>query len=904
MNETLLKTKFYIPPVSANAVQREHLIELLNQAEAGKLTLVSAPAGFGKTTLVSMWSRQLAHPVTWLSLDEQDNDLARFFAYLLTSFQRLDENIAVEILDDPNSRQSNAYEAILTDLLNELSVIKEKWVVILDDYHLIQTQAIHDAMIFFLDHLPPQLHLVILSRADPPFPLPRLRSRGYLVELRQKELRFTSNETAVYLNESLGLELSARDIEALEDRTEGWIAGLHMAAISLGGHRQDDVSKAAFIRAFTGSHRYVLDYLVEEVLEQQSPSIQSFLLNTSPLKRMSGPLCDWILENLEPSIPQDKGRKNSQEILEDLEAANLFIIPIDDERRWFRYHRLFGDLLKQRLQHKKPSALPYLHSRASEWFHKNGFIPEAIDHAIEADEFMRAAELILEVAEKTLMRSEVLTLLRWIESLPVEVSSQSPSLCVYHAWALLFSGYSLEAIEGCLQTLNMDAAPVSGEIAGLQALLALFQGNISRVGELSEIALEKLAPEHAYLRGFAQWLSGLARLLSGEWEAGHQDLDQLVRLSKATGNVMLAVMVMCNLAEIFVIQGKLHKASATYHQALRIAVDKQGKPLPIAGEAWIGLGEIHREWNDLEIAENSLLRGIEESQKWSETGIFEGYIFLAYVKFAQGDQEGTRQALDEAWRLARQFDATELDDQFVAAHEAHFWLLQGNRIAAERWAAEQGLSVENCRKELTARLDLATPVSHRRRTQEHISFVRLLYQQGRYKEAISILELLLEISRRWNLVGREIKLDILKAIILQELGKQTEALNLLGKALSMAEAEGFKRVFLDEGEAIVDLLQLAISTDQEANYAKSLLIVPSTTKTLDKGIPEGVIEPLSERELEVLRYLGAGLSNPEIAAELVIAVSTVRSHCKNIYGKLDVHSRLAAVQRAKKLGYL
>lgn len=904
MTDPLLTTKFHLPSISPKAIYRPHLIEDLNDFILGKLTLVSAPAGFGKTILVSMWAKEKDYPVIWLSLDAEDNDPARFMTYFIAAFQHYDEAIAVGALENLKDIQPASNRSVMTDLLNDLARIEDDLILVLDDYHLIQSQVIHDDMIFLLDHLPKQIHLVIITRADPPFPLPRLRSRGHLAEIRQDTLKFTTKEAAAYLNSTFGLDLSSKDIQALEARTEGWIAGLHMAAISLRGHNLDPISKSAFIRDFSGSHRFVLDYLVEEVLEQLHPQLQLFLLRTSFLNRMCSSLCDYILEDLDDKISPALDMKDSHAILEYLEASNLFIVPMDDQRHWFRYHRLFADLLKQRLLQKTPHILPTLQSRASEWFQENGYLPEAIDHAIAARKYDHAADLIIQVAEKTLMRSELSTLLRWIESLPIDVSSKHPSICIYHAWTQLLSGYSLEAIDGCLETLNLKEAPVDGEVAGLQALLALFQGNMARVGENANIALEKLPEEKVYLRGFAQWLSGLSRLLSGEWNSGHEDLDQLVRISQAAGNMMLAVMVMCNLAEIYIIQGKLYKASTIYQQALDLAVDRIGNPLPIAGEAQIGLGEVYREWNDLKMAELHLSKGILLSRKWSETGIFEGYIYLAYVRYAGGDWDGTRQAVEEAWKLARQFDATELDDRFVSAHEAYFWVMQGNLVAAERWAEEQGLSVDGCRQELKSRLRLSSPVSHRRRTQEHLTFVRLLYCQGRYQEAFSILDLLTEISKRWSLFGRKVKLDILKALILQALGEQKAALDLLEEALSMAETEGFKRVFLDEGEAMVHLLRLAVLKDPNQAYARELLSIFPLTTGSDQDITTRLIDPLSDRELEVLHLLGRGLTNPEIAKELVIAVSTVRSHCKSIYSKLDVHSRWDATQQAKKLGYL
>ena len=651
MATPLLQTKLYIPPARPELVPRPRLIGRLSAGLGRKLTLISAPAGFGKTTLLSEWLHrrgavtqrgwaQAAAPlhVAWLSLDESDNAPAHFLAYFIAAIQTIHQDIGQSVVAALQSSQSLPIQALLTTLINEIAAMPERSTLVLDDYHLITAQPIHDGLAFLLDHLPPQLHLVIATRADPPLPLARLRARGQLTELRQSDLRFTTDEAAAFLNRVMGLNLSPDHVTALESRTEGWIAGLQMASLAMQAHvsTQGQENVAGYIRAFTGSDRYILDYLIEEVLQRQPESVQTFLLQTSILNHLTGTLCDAVTSSLLEGHGEDAG----QAMLERLERVNLFIIPLDNERRWYRYHRLFADLLRSRLHRTHPNLAPTLHRRASKWFEQEGLISQAIGHALNAQDFERAAHLIEQNAEVTLMQGEVATFLRWVAALPDDRIRARPSLCVLHAWMLLLSGQPLEVIESRLQDADVDDELVMGRITALRALIVAFQGQLSRAAELFRQALAQLPQEDRFIRDFVTWILSVSQLSGDDGAADHQAMDEVLRTSQKTGNVMIAVMIMCNQAELYMRQGQLHQAAVIYRRALELATDARGQRRPIAGQALIGLGELHREWNDLDAATRYLTDGIQLTDQWTEVGSLEAYIALARVRQARGDLDG------------------------------------------------------------------------------------------------------------------------------------------------------------------------------------------------------------------------------------------------------------------------
>jgi LuxR family maltose regulon positive regulatory protein len=925
----LLSTKLYVPHVGPELVPRPRLVQQLDEGMYSKLLLISAPAGFGKTTLLSEWIDHRAGlaprvQVAWYSLDEGDNDPARFMAYLVAALQTAGVDIAKGILGAWRSPQSPATEALLTHLINQIGAVADHLVLILDDYHLITTQRIHDSLAFLLTHMPSNMHLVIASRADPPLQMARLRARGELIELRQSHLRFTAEEAANFLNQVMALELSAEEMAALEARTEGWIAGLQMASLALRTmaarhepmpHRATlrDAGMDTFIKAFTGSHRFILDYLVEEVLEHQPPTTQDFLLKTSILKRMTAPLCDAVVRQREPDGLEGTLPYDAQATLETLEQANLFIVPLDDERHWYRYHRLFSDLLRKRLRQTYPDLLPSLHRRASDWYLQNGLVAAAIEHTLLEGDLERAADLIQLAAEDSLMRSEVATLLRWVDQLPDEQVRSRPSLCAYHAWALLLSGRPFETVEArlediaCRQNEVTETSRLPAQSASLRAYVSLLQGNVPRAADLSGQALDQLPEDAVFLRSISLWTLGIASMKDGDLESGLHALEEVARISRESGNVMVAVMVMCNLAEGRTKQGLLYQARDIYQQALETATDEQGQRLPIAGEALIGLGELARRWNKLDEATHLLQEGIELIGLWGKVGRIEGYISLSRIMQSQGDLDGARQALEKARELAIQFDATQLDDLVVAWQQVSFWIAEGNLKAARQWLEKQDVG----REINLAKLSEADAfIKAHMRKYEEVVLARYLISAGDTRRALEVLEPLvarMEHRGRYDLALEGL---VLEAMAHQAEGDIEAALRTLERAIHIAERGGYIQIFVDEGEPMAGLLRLAATRGIAPQYVSKLLTAfsithPETTReAATRPHPQPLIDPLSERELEVLQLLATGISNPEMAEHLYVAVSTVRSHLKSIYSKLNVHSRWDAVHRAEELGLL
>ncbi|MBN1284737.1 MAG: hypothetical protein JXB47_05000 [Anaerolineae bacterium] len=884
MSITLLATKLYIPPARPEAVPRPHLIERLDAGRQRKLILISAPAGFGKTTLLSAWRRQNAAPAAWLSLDAGDNDRVRFLAYVVAALQTVEPGIGEAALSMLQAPQPPPVDVILTRFINEIARLPGHFALILDDYHVIEAQPIHDAITFLLDHQPPQMHLVIATRADPPLPIARLRGRDQLVELRAADLRFSVEEAGEFLSRVTGSTLAPDDIAALAARTEGWIAGLQMAAVSMQGR---DIP--GFVAAFAGSHEYIVDYLTDEVLNRQSEDLKAFLLQTCILDRLTAPLCDAVT-----------GQGGGQQTLEHLQNANLFIVPLDDRREWYRYHRLFADLLRQRLQQTQPDRVPALHRRASLWYEQHGYTAEAIDHALDGADSERAARLVEQAAERTLMRSEYATFMKWIEALPEVMVRTRPLLCAYHAGALLLSGRPVDAVEARLR--DAAAGDSSGLVAGalvvFDAMRAIFHGDISGFIALSHRALELLPEDNLVFRSAVTRNLGAAYTMTSDVETAIRLFDEVVRIGRQTGNLASTVITLNRLAALYKIKGQLHKTREINEQALALAVDKQGRRLPIASLALVSLGDVMREWNDLETAARFALEGIELAGQWAEIWNLGSYIILARIRQAQGDAEGAGAAIQRARQLAREFDASELDDVWVDMYHARLQLTQGNLEAAEQWVARAAQASQS-----KPDFDFYILQEFEQTTQ-----ARLRIAQARYGEALALIEPLLQAAERLKRAGIALELWALKALARHGQGDTGGALAALGRALALGEPEGYARVFIDEGEPMASLLYEAAAHGVAPEYAGRLLAafagsapLPAHPHAPDSG---EMIEPLSERELEVLRLLAEGFSNREIAEKLFLSPNTVKRHNGSIYGKLGVGSRTQAIARAKALGIL
>lgn len=894
---SLLRTKLYIPPVRSKFVSRPRLIERLNAGMTRRLILVSAPAGFGKTTLMSEWVSQAKAPVAWVSLDEGDNDAARLLVYVVAALQTIEAKVGEGIVGALQSPQPPPTEWLLTALLNEATDISDNFALILDDYHVIKAPPIHEALAFLVEHMPSQMHLFIVGRADPPLPLPRLRIRGELAELRAADLRFTFDEAVAFFNEVMGLDLSAEHVAALETRTEGWAAGLQVAALALQGLMAQEVRSlqsrgdtVSFIQAFTGSHRYIMDYLVEEVLQRQPEAVQSFLLQTAVLDRLTGPLCNAVCSEGADGAEGGDG----QAMLEALDRANLFVVPLDDERRWYRYHRLFADLLRTRLEQRLGEpGLRTLHRRASDWYERNGLIAEALDHALAARDFERAARLIEQVAWAMLTRGEMTTLLIWLDALPDELVRKRPWLCVFNAWALLFTG-QLNAVEPRLRDverhagLDASSQAVLGHVAAIRAYVARLQGDVPRAVALSRSALERLPEDNLRLRGAITLNLGLAHWMAGHPVEAGRVMAESAAISQVAGDMYLTLVAISMLGQAQEMQGRLREAIETYRRAVQLTAGHGERPPPFAGLAYLGLAGPLCEWNDLDGAKRHVMTALELGERGGSVETLQGACSTLWrVRQAQGDVAGALHALQKAKQLAREHYPAAVP--LVAASEARWSLAQGDLAAASRWAEESGLRADD-------------NVSFQQEA-EYLTFARVLTAQGKADEALQLLGRLYQAAQAAKRMGIVIEILTLQALALQAQGDLDRAVSALEQALSLAEPEGYVRLFVEEGEPAAMLLRAAASRGIAPDYVNRLLMA--------FGVPEyghpytsALVEPLSERELEVLHLVATGLSNREIADELIIALSTVKSHTNSIFGKLGVKSRTQAVAQARALGLL
>jgi LuxR family maltose regulon positive regulatory protein len=920
----ILTTKLYPPPTrpASSVVPRPRLIERLNEGlhRTPGVTLVSAPAGFGKTTIVSEWvndlrldapgESQIVNRVAWLSLDDGDNDPTRFLTYFIAALQQIDPNIGqtVQGMLHATQPQLPPIETLMTALINESSAsfTDARCVFILDDYHLIEAKPIDDALTFLLDHLPPPpggMHLVIATRDDPHLPLARLRARGQLTELRATDLRFTASEAAEFLNQVMGLDLSAEDIAALEIRTEGWIAGLQLAAISMQGHKD----ATSFIKSFTGSHRFVLDYLIEEVLEQQSDSVQTFLLQTAVLDRLTGSLCDAVTD-------QDNG----QATLEMLEHANLFIVPLDEERHWYRYHHLFADLLRQRLRQTHPDWVMTLHQGASEWYEQNGFVDEAIAHTLAAEDFERAAHLIEELAETVWGRGEHNKLWSWLKALPADQVSSRPRLSIFRAWVLFAHGQqsaaelSLQAAEralastpttGIIEALprepdrlpDLNKVTLQGRVATIRAFIASFRGDGPEIIKYSRQALEYLPALDSVWRSSAAIVLGDAHSFSGEVAAAYRARLEALKASEATGNIYLILIASLKLAVTLRQQGRLQRVIEVCQQQSKLATESGLSKSAMVGSLFAVWGEILCEWNNLDTATEYVKKGVELSEQGRDVAVLGwSYLCLVRVLFSRRDLAGAEDAIQKMEKVGRESDVPPWITNQLAAWQARIWLVQAKFETASQWVQERGLSI-------IGELPFL-------RESEHIVLARILMAQGRLDETTRLLERLLEAAEAGGRTSRVIEILMLQSLTFQAGGDTARAMTTLEQALTIAEPGGYVRIFVDEGPPMARLLFEAPARGIAPDYVRQLLaafpVAEPEQADLSKtqSARSELVEPLSERELEVLQLIAEGLTNQEVAAKLFLSLNTVKVHTRNIYGKLDAHSRTQAVARARALG--
>ncbi len=901
MPDDLLQTKLYAPRLRPSLVPRPHLIAKLNHGLHGKLTLISAPAGFGKTTLISEWIAGGERPFAWLSLDEQDSDLTRFLTYFLAALQTVAAKVGERILEALQNPQPPPTESILTMLLNEITASSAEIALVLDDYHVLESPPVDQALTFLLEHLPPQLHLVITTREDPPLPLPRLRVRGQLTELRAADLRFTGEETAVFLQKVTGLELSTAEIASLAKRTEGWIAGLQLAALSMQG--RSDVH--GFITAFAGDNRYIVDYLVEEVLQRQPPHVRQFLLQTSILERLCGELCTAVTK--QPS---------SGDLLKTLERGNLFLIPLDDRRQWYRYHHLFADVLQAHAAKEQPVALNKLHLRASRWYEAHNLLPDAVRHALVAQHFERVAELAERAWPAMDRNRESHIWLGWVSKLPEATLRSRPVLGANVAWALLDKGeletaeYQLQAVEQWLAQAEQapetppayaDAAQVAAlpaTVAAARTYLALAHGDLPATQKYARQALRLIPEGDHHRRGTPAALLGLATWAGGDLTAAYSSFNEAMASYQKAGNTLYAITGSFILADIRLAQGRLREAVAIYEQALRLAQEAGGAALRGTADLHTGLSELYLEQNDWETAQNHLR---QSKTLGEETALprwrYRYCLAQARLRAAAGEWTEALDALDEAERHYVRGPVPDL--RTPAACRARLWAKQGRVSETQRWVVSQALSVDD---ELTYLREF-----------DHITLARILLAQGKQtggkrplQNASTLLNRLLAAAEAGGRTGSLLEILVLQALVHEAQDDMAAAQAALARALTLAAPEGYVRLFVDAGPPLAALLerQQGEGRGPKAYIAKLLAAFAGQIVDAPTASGQPLLEPLSDRELEVLQLVAEGLTNRQIAERLFLALSTVKGHNRVIYGKLNVGRRTEAVARGRELGLL
>jgi LuxR family maltose regulon positive regulatory protein len=886
-------------------------LEHLEHGLAGELLLVCAPAGFGKTALLADWSRQGKRPVAWLSLDASDNDPVRFWRHAAAALDRVRPGIAAQVAPLLGRPAPASFEGVATELINELAAEPGDALLVLDDYNLIQAQPVHRSVTFLLKHLPPGLHLVLASRSDPPLPLARLRARGQLAELRAADLRFTPDEAAALLREAVGPDLGDDVVATLAARSEGWAAGLQLAALLLRGQP----NAAGLVATFSGSHRYILDYLTEEVLEGQPPPVRTFLLETSVLERLSGPLCNAVT-----------GRADGQAMLETIERANLFLVPLDEVRGWWRYHHLFADLLRGRLHQQTPNRALVLHRNAADWCEQHGLADDAVRHALAAGDPTWAARLIEQHADALHLRSEKATLQRWLAALPAETTRSWPRLSLVQARLALLGG-EVGLVEGLVDAAERAWADAPGAadepyepsvgraasvytnvpamIAVARAFLAELHGDAENTMTFASQTLAELGEEDWMLESIAR-----AHLAVADWLRGHLDdaeraFSRCIARWLSVGETALVAWGSHHLGLIQRAHGRLDPALGTYRQALEITEPTNRPALPGAGASYVGMAEVAYQRGELDSALRYVMDGIELCRQLTYTQpLATGLATLAWIRRAAGDAAGAAEAIAEAERVAPSPEVADLLNP-VPAQRARLLLAHGDLAAAARWVEERGLGAD----------DEATYS----REPAYLVLVRTLLASDLADRALGLLARLYADAAAHDRTGSVIEIQVLRALALAASGDETHALTALAEALTLGCPQGYIRVFVDEGRPMGALLGRFIATQPRlqavaggvpmvylGRLARAFELAAGDDPAVRRGstVVQGLVTALSDRELEVLHLLAEGKQNREIADELYVTGDTVKKHVTHILDKLGAANRTEATARAHELGLL
>lgn len=872
MSTALLATKFFAPPGPAYNVSRPHLIQLLEDGLSRKLTLVCAAAGFGKSTLIGQWAQDCPYPSAWLSLDEDDRDPGRFLQSLIGALELIAPSVGAGLAAMVSGSPPATTETVLTLLLNQLSGVPGKLILVLDDYHLAASKPVNEALAFLLDHMPTQFHLVVASREEPEVSLGRLRVQEQLTEIRQQQLRFTLEEAGAFFNQRQALNLSKAQVQALEARTEGWVVGLKLAALSL--HRQQNPE--AFIASFTGSHRFVQDYLIEEVLQQQSAKVQSFLLRTSILDRLCGSLCDAVLQS-----------QGGQGILDQLDQANLFIVPLDAERRWFRYHHLFADLLRQRLRQQEP--VETLHLRASHWYEANGLEVEAFHQATSAKDIPRALRLIEGNGMPLYFRGETAPVVQWLSSQPHAVLNSYPILWVAFSWSLLFSGQpslieaKLQATEAALRIAppDLSTTEIKGQVAALWAWLAVYGNDADSIYAHASRALELLSSGSLPARTAAHCALGVAQMFRGERVQASAAFAKVIAAGQSSGNLMFAAVASTALAGIQATDYQLHLAAATYREVIQMIAD----PTHLLGfEAHLGLAKIHYDWNELDEAESHVRMCSQLAARPENKSEIGADILRARLMFIRNEHTEAEALLTRSNGMAATGQFTDRMNEAADLRVQHM-LLRG---------------------EVKQAIDLA------KKHQLPVGQTRALLAQDRGLEALRLMEAHIHSMEAKTLTKEVLKARVVQAIIHHALGEMGSALKVLREAVAQAQAQGSIRLFVDEGARMKTLLAQLQHETGIAQHVSQLLAAfgapapgfRQVAMATGASLLHWQIEPFSPRELEILRLIQQGHSNQIISERLFLSLSTVKWHNQNIFSKLDVRRRTEAVVRAQELKLL